>query len=81
MKEIPLTKLSLDDQTVNTLVDLKKTIDDLLLIYTNRGQSVTLEELKPAIERITNKSLCENIFRAVISVSPKVVQIRDLCGK
>ena len=71
VKEIPLTKVSLDNQTVNTLVDLKKTIDDLLLIFTNRGQSVTLELLKEAIERTTNKDLSENIFRAVLSVSPE----------
>ena len=41
-----------------------------MLIFTNRGQSVTLETLKLAIERITKKDLSENMFRAVLSVNP-----------
>ena len=40
-----------------------------MLVFTNRGQSVTLETLKVAIERIT-KNRTENIFRAVLSVNP-----------
>mgnify|MGYP000058791546 CR=1 FL=1 len=41
-----------------------------MLIFTNRTQSVTLETLKLAIERITKKDLSENMFRAVLSVNP-----------
>ena len=45
-------------------------MDDLLLVFTNGGQSVTLETLKVAIERITKQDLSENIFRSVLSVNP-----------
>ena len=41
-----------------------------MLVFTNRGQSVTLETLKVAIERILKQDLGEHIFRAVLSVNP-----------
>ena len=70
VKEIPCSKVPLNNETVNTIHNLKRTIDALMLIFTNRGQSVTLETLKLAIERITKKDLSENMFRAVLSVNP-----------
>ena len=51
------------------MINLKRAIADLLLVFTNRGQSVTLEILKVAMKRVT-KNLTENIFRAVLSVNP-----------
>ena len=39
-------------------------MDDLMIVLTNRGQSVTLKTLKVAIERITKQDFSENIFRA-----------------
>ena len=36
-------------------MNLKRTIDDLMLVFTNRGQSVNLEKLNVAIEIITIK--------------------------
>ena len=70
VKKIPCSKVSLNNKTVNTIHNLKRTIDALILIFTNRGQSVTLEALKLAIERITKKVLSENMFTAVLSVNP-----------
>ena len=61
VKEIPCSKVPLNNETVNTIHNLKRTIDALMLIFTNRGQSVTLETLKVAMEKITNKSLSETI--------------------
>jgi hypothetical protein len=43
-----------------------------MLIFTNRGQSMTLKTLKLAIERTTKKDLSENMFRAVLSVNPDI---------
>ena len=70
VKEIPCSKVPLNNETVNTIHNLKRTMDALMLIFTNRGQSVTLETLKLAIKRITKKDLSENMFRAVLSVNP-----------
>ena len=53
----------------NKTVNLKQIIDDVLLEFTNRGQSVTHKTLKVAIGRITNKSLSEIFFRAVLSLN------------
>ena len=55
---------------MNSIVNLKNTIDDVLLVFTKRGKSVTLDTLKVAIERITNKSKSENISRSVLSFNP-----------
>ena len=44
-------------------------MDDLMLAFTNRGQSVTLKTLKVSVERITKQDLSENTFRAVLSVN------------
>ena len=63
VKEIPCSKVPLNNETVNTIHNLKRTIDALMLIFTNRGQSVTLETLKLAIERITKKDLSENMLK------------------
>ena len=37
VKEIPCSKVPLNNETVNTIHNLKRTIDALMLIFTNRG--------------------------------------------
>ena len=66
VKEIPYYKVPLNNVTVNTIIKL----DDLMLVFTNRGQYVTLETLKIAIVRITKQDLSEMFFRAVLFVNP-----------
>ena len=41
---------------------------------------MTLETLKVAIARPTNKSLCENIFRALLSLNPDDYSL-PICNK
>ena len=63
IKKKPYSKVHLKNEKLN----LKQTINEVLLEFSNRGQFVTHETLKVAINRITNKSLREMICWDVLS--------------
>ena len=66
---IPYSKVPLNNRTVTALNNLKNSMDDLMLAFTNRGQYITLKTLKVSVERITKQDISENIFRPGLSVN------------
>ena len=44
VKAIPYFKFPFKSNTIKTIINLKRTIDDLMIVFSNSGQSGTLEQ-------------------------------------
>ena len=69
--EIPITKLPMNKQTIKSILYMFEEIDKIMLIFTNRNQCVTEEDLTKHYERSTKKVFDTIIFRALLSVYPE----------
>lgn len=72
VKEIAVTKVPVNHETFEKILDIQKHTDNILMIYHNRGQNLKMEELCDYIERQTHKTLQEITLKAMLSVNPNL---------
>ena len=76
VRNIPLTKITVKGFTCKRIREMFLTIENLLLIFTNRNQLVSLRELVKHYELKSKIYFNEDIFRALISVYPDAYKIK-----
>ena len=57
VKIIPITKVPVNNETLETFLKIHKHTDDILRIYHNRGQNLLFKELSDYIMRQTHQNL------------------------
>ena len=72
VKEIAFTKVPVNYETFEKILEIQKHTDNILMIYHNRGQNLRMEELSDYIERQTHKTLQESLLKAMLSVNPNL---------
>jgi ribosomal protein L37AE/L43A len=80
-QNISENKVALTLTNLESILDIQKHIERLMLIFTNRGQAVELAELKNQIERISKKTLNDRILVAMLSIDPEAYSLYHFNNK